>query len=180
MAIALPMNVAVGANRTRARYMPHRVLPGFGLTLGFTVLYLGLFVLIPLSTIFVKAGGLGWDGFWTTVTAQRVMAEDCGGGAGQPENAEKYRPQQAYLKQAADYQQRQRARRRGLDNGEIFGVAARPPPGSIQTEEGKDHMPQQQQGRKQDEVPHGKPQRQKLRQRVGAGLAQARHRRQQR
>ena len=74
MAIALPMNVAVGANRTRARYMPHRVLPGFGLTLGFTVLYLGLFVLIPLSTIFVKAGGLGWDGFWTTVTAPRVMA----------------------------------------------------------------------------------------------------------
>src|SRR5713101_6618059 len=74
MAIALPMNVAVGASRTRARYMPHRVLPGFGLTLGFTVLYLGLFVLIPLSTIFVKAAGLGWDGFWTTVTAQRVMA----------------------------------------------------------------------------------------------------------
>ena len=74
MAIALPMNVAVGANRTRARYMPHRVLPGFRLTLGFTVLYLGLFVLIPLSTIFVKAGGLGWDGFWTTVTAPRVMA----------------------------------------------------------------------------------------------------------
>jgi sulfate transport system permease protein len=74
MAIALPMNVAVGANRTRARYAPHRVLPGFGLTLGFTVLYLGLFVLIPLSTIFVKAAGLGWHAFWTTVTAQRVMA----------------------------------------------------------------------------------------------------------
>ena len=74
MAIALPMNVAVGANRTRARYMPHRVLPGFGLTLGFTVLYLGLFVLIPLSTIFVKAAGLGWAGVWTTVTAPRVMA----------------------------------------------------------------------------------------------------------
>jgi sulfate/thiosulfate transport system permease protein len=74
MAIALPMNVAVGADRPRARYVPHRVLPGFGLTLGFTVLYLGLFVLIPLSTIFVKAAGLGWDGFWTIVTAQRVMA----------------------------------------------------------------------------------------------------------
>src|ERR1700687_5184091 len=74
MAIALPMNVAVGADRTRARYMPHRVLPGFGLTLGFSVLYLGLFVLIPLSTIFVKAAGLGWGGVWATVTAQRVMA----------------------------------------------------------------------------------------------------------
>jgi sulfate transport system permease protein len=50
------------------------VLPGYGLTLGFTVLYLGFFVLIPLSTIFVKAAGLGWQGFWTTVTAERVVA----------------------------------------------------------------------------------------------------------
>jgi sulfate transport system permease protein len=74
MATTLRMNVAVRANTSRARYTPHRVLPGFGLTLGFTVLYLGMFVLIPLSTIFVKAAGLGWAGFWTTVTAQRVMA----------------------------------------------------------------------------------------------------------
>jgi len=51
-----------------------RVLPGFGLSLGFTMLYLGLFVLIPLSTIFLKASGLGWDGFWATVTTPRVLA----------------------------------------------------------------------------------------------------------
>lgn len=57
--------------RTSAR---RRVLPGFGLTLGFTMLYLGLFVLIPLSTIFLKASGLGWDGFWATVTTPRVLA----------------------------------------------------------------------------------------------------------
>lgn len=74
MATALRTNVAVRATQPRAGSESHRVLPGLGLTLSFTVVYLGLFVLIPLSTIFVKAGGLGWHGFWTTVTAQRVLA----------------------------------------------------------------------------------------------------------
>jgi sulfate transport system permease protein len=50
------------------------VLPGFGLSLGFTVTYLGLIVLIPLSTIFVKSAGLGWDGLWAAVTTPRVLA----------------------------------------------------------------------------------------------------------
>ena len=50
------------------------VLPGFGLSLGFTVTYLGLIVLIPLSTIFVKSAGLGWDGVWAAVTTPRVLA----------------------------------------------------------------------------------------------------------
>jgi sulfate transport system permease protein len=52
----------------------HRVLPGFGLTTGFTVVYLGLFVLIPLSALFAKATGLGWQGFWATVSTPRVLA----------------------------------------------------------------------------------------------------------
>ena len=51
-----------------------RVLPGFGLTLGFTLLYLGIIVLLPLSTIFFKAAGLGWAGFWAAATSPRVMA----------------------------------------------------------------------------------------------------------
>jgi sulfate transport system permease protein len=50
------------------------VLPGFTLTLGFTVLYLSLIVLIPLSATFVKSAGLGWDGFWSVITAPRVLA----------------------------------------------------------------------------------------------------------
>jgi sulfate/thiosulfate transport system permease protein len=50
------------------------VLPGFGLSLGFTVTYLGLVVLLPLSTIFVKSAGLGWDGLWAAVTTPRVLA----------------------------------------------------------------------------------------------------------
>jgi sulfate transport system permease protein len=49
-------------------------LPGFGLTLGFTLTYLGLVVLLPLSTIFVKSSGLGWHAFWEAVTSSRVMA----------------------------------------------------------------------------------------------------------
>ena len=52
----------------------HSVLPGFGLALGFTLLYLGLVVLIPLSTLFWKSSGLGWGGFWAAVTAPRVVA----------------------------------------------------------------------------------------------------------
>lgn len=51
-----------------------RVLPGFGLTLGVSVFYLCLIVLIPLSATFVRASGLGWARFWTVVTAPRVLA----------------------------------------------------------------------------------------------------------
>ena len=49
-------------------------LPGFGLSTGFTVLYLGLLVLIPLSTVVVKTVSAGWPAFWTTVTAPRALA----------------------------------------------------------------------------------------------------------
>ncbi|MBI2838765.1 MAG: sulfate ABC transporter permease subunit CysT [Acidobacteria bacterium] len=52
----------------------HSVLPGFGLTMGFTLLYLGLLVLIPLSMAFLKASSLSWDQFWHIVTAPRVLA----------------------------------------------------------------------------------------------------------
>jgi sulfate/thiosulfate transport system permease protein len=52
----------------------HSVLPGFGLSLGFTLLYLSVVVLIPLSTLFFRTSGLGWPGFWAAVTAKRVIA----------------------------------------------------------------------------------------------------------
>jgi sulfate transport system permease protein len=51
-----------------------RVLPGFGLTMGFTVLYLSLIVLIPLSTLPLRAATASWDTFWLTVTDPRVVA----------------------------------------------------------------------------------------------------------
>ena len=50
------------------------VLPGFGLTLGYTVLYLSVIVLIPLSAIFLKTATMSWHAFWQTVTAPRVVA----------------------------------------------------------------------------------------------------------
>ncbi len=53
---------------------PTSVLPGFKLTLGYTLLYLSLIVLIPLAATFWKASALTWDQFWHTVTAPRVMA----------------------------------------------------------------------------------------------------------
>ncbi len=52
----------------------HSVLPGFGLALGFTLLYLSLIVLLPLSTLFLKSATLGWPAFWAAVTAPRVLA----------------------------------------------------------------------------------------------------------
>jgi sulfate transport system permease protein len=52
----------------------HNVLPGFGLAMGFTLFYLALIVLVPLSTLFWKSGSLGWSGFWQAVTAPRVVA----------------------------------------------------------------------------------------------------------
>ena len=52
----------------------HRTLPGFGLSVGMTIAYLSLLVLIPLSTIFVKSLGFGWASFWHSATSPRVMA----------------------------------------------------------------------------------------------------------
>jgi sulfate transport system permease protein len=50
------------------------VLPGFGLALGYAILYLSLIVLIPLSATFFKTFTLTWAAFWGTVTAPRVLA----------------------------------------------------------------------------------------------------------
>lgn len=50
------------------------VLPGFGLSLGYTIFYLSLIVLIPLSMLFIKSAGLGWSQFWHVVTDPRVVA----------------------------------------------------------------------------------------------------------
>jgi len=53
---------------------PARVLPGFNITLGFTLLYLGLIVLIPLSALVFKTFTLTWEQFWSAVTGPRVLA----------------------------------------------------------------------------------------------------------
>lgn len=50
------------------------ILPGFGLAMGFTLLYLTLIVLIPLSATFMKTTTLSWDQFWDKVTDPRALA----------------------------------------------------------------------------------------------------------
>jgi sulfate transport system permease protein len=49
-------------------------LPGFGLTLGYTLAYLSLIVLIPLAALLLRPVELGLDGFWAAVTEPRVLA----------------------------------------------------------------------------------------------------------
>ena len=66
---ARPLAAMAGARRT-----PRRVLPGFGLSLGYAITYLSLLVLIPLSAVFFKTATLGWEAFWNVVTAPRVVA----------------------------------------------------------------------------------------------------------
>jgi sulfate transport system permease protein len=56
------------------RRKPRRVLPGFGLSLGVTITYLSLIVLIPLSAVFFKTASMGWERFWSVVTSPRVVA----------------------------------------------------------------------------------------------------------
>jgi sulfate transport system permease protein len=52
----------------------YSALPGFGVALGFTLVYLSLIVLIPICAAFMKTATLTWAQFWSTVTAPRVLA----------------------------------------------------------------------------------------------------------
>ncbi|MCZ8074915.1 MAG: sulfate ABC transporter permease subunit CysT [Paucibacter sp.] len=65
---ALP---AADAGPRRAK---RRVLPGFGPSMGFTLFYLSLIVLIPLSAVFIKSAGHGFEAFWAAASSPRVVA----------------------------------------------------------------------------------------------------------
>lgn len=65
------LDATIPGGRRRA---PHRVIPGFGPTLGFTVLYLSMVVLIPLAALFLKAAGMTFDQWIATFTDWRVLA----------------------------------------------------------------------------------------------------------
>jgi sulfate transport system permease protein len=49
-------------------------LPGFSLTMGYTVLYLSLLVLLPLALLVVRSASAGWEQFWESATSARVIA----------------------------------------------------------------------------------------------------------
>jgi sulfate transport system permease protein len=50
------------------------IFPGFGLTLGFTIAYLSLIVLIPLAATFAESFKIGWHDFWRVVMSSRALA----------------------------------------------------------------------------------------------------------
>jgi sulfate/thiosulfate transport system permease protein len=54
--------------------MKHTVLPGFRLTMGFTLFYLCLIVLLPLLTLPARSATMTWEAFWQTITDPRVVA----------------------------------------------------------------------------------------------------------
>ncbi|MCE9551838.1 MAG: molybdate ABC transporter permease subunit, partial [Planctomycetes bacterium] len=59
---------------TPLRKTHRRVLPGFGLSLGYTLAYLGLIVLIPLSTLVFSTARMGWSGFWRIATDENTIS----------------------------------------------------------------------------------------------------------
>ncbi len=75
MASASPVSPSLGATAPARRGRgAKRVLPGFGLTLGYTLFYLSIIVLIPLSALIFKTFELTWEQFWEAVSAPRVVA----------------------------------------------------------------------------------------------------------
>lgn len=58
----------------RTNIVKRGVLPGFGLTMGYSILYLSLIVLIPLSALLLNSTGLTWATFWEVATDPRVLA----------------------------------------------------------------------------------------------------------
>jgi sulfate/thiosulfate transport system permease protein len=65
---------AIRATAPAPRGKQRKVLPGFGLTLGFTLTYLSLIVLIPLLVLFMQAVGVGWSKWWGELTNPRTLA----------------------------------------------------------------------------------------------------------
>jgi sulfate/thiosulfate transport system permease protein len=66
--------MAAATAQRSGRNTVSRVIPGFNLSLGFTLLYLGLIVLIPLSAVFLKTFTMTADAFWNAVSSERVVA----------------------------------------------------------------------------------------------------------
>ena len=70
----LQMQAALEPPRPRHRRNRKSIIPGFGLTMGFTLAWLSLIVLIPLSALFLRSAGLGWSAFFEVGFSPRAMA----------------------------------------------------------------------------------------------------------
>ena len=67
-------DVAPAPKRDRSRRARKSIIPGFRLTMGFTIGWLSLIVLIPVSLIFVRSAGMGWDAFVEVAFSPRAVA----------------------------------------------------------------------------------------------------------
>jgi sulfate transport system permease protein len=70
----LQMQATLAPPRTRRRRSRKSIVPGFGLTMGFTLTWISLVVLIPLSALFIRAAGLGWSEFLAVGFSERALA----------------------------------------------------------------------------------------------------------
>jgi len=69
--LAMPARIAPSR---RARRRPRSAIPGFGLSMGITLFWLSIIVLIPLSTVFVYSAKGGWEAFWSAAASERAIA----------------------------------------------------------------------------------------------------------
>src|SRR5215204_5469609 len=67
-------DIDAGRSRDLPAVKGRSVIPGFGLTLGFTLVYLSLIVLIPLAGVFVRTAGLSIEEIWAVTTDPRTLA----------------------------------------------------------------------------------------------------------
>src|SRR3990170_1371613 len=56
------------------RFRDHSIIPGFGLTFGITLTYLGLIVIIPLAVMFAQASNAGWAKIWAELSSPRTLS----------------------------------------------------------------------------------------------------------
>jgi sulfate transport system permease protein len=70
----LQMQATLAPRRMRRRRSRKSIVPGFGLTMGFTLTWISLIVLIPLSALFIRAAGLGWSEFLAVGFSERALA----------------------------------------------------------------------------------------------------------
>lgn len=59
--------------RAGSHFRKPSVIPGFGLTFGFSVAYLTLLILIPLAALVLRSTEVGFSGFWRLVTDERTL-----------------------------------------------------------------------------------------------------------
>jgi len=64
----------MAATLAAGRFRDHSIIPGFGMTFGITLTYLGLIVIIPLAVMFAQASNAGWAKIWAELSSPRTLS----------------------------------------------------------------------------------------------------------